>query len=806
MRPPSTAIHVVVTCMGRLKFLRRTAPTVLAHPGPRYCLVDYSCPDRCGEWLQSAFASDCETGRAGIEYVPGQVQFNKAKALNTGARRVIADGAEYICFLDADTIVKAELFDWLPTRLTSGRFLIVALNHGYDVPSLTGALVVGARDFETVAGFDESFEGRGSEHAEFRLRSHLEHGLIYEEMPLKFFSPIQHDDDLRVRFYPQKDIGSSESGDRAKMMAKVEVWSRAFPQYYSTGIRLTHQAPEPADTDPGALENAVRGKPEDGHLLFRLAQTYLACGRLEDAETAYVRRIALGGWPEEVWCSMYDLGLVRLKLGRHWSEIQSTLTKAYDFRPERAEPLWMLAACNRELGRYDQAYAFAAKALTLSEPNDVLCVDRDVYRWRTLSEYAFAAWSVGRFSEALAANRQLIAKNHLPQDERSRAIVNEACCIKRIQEIKEEAIAADEFAKGSDMPVDLVDLKLLAKTAMVSAPSTSDEDGPTSSNEDTEKRLSNPSSVTMAPTCPHSEAVPQHEATVFAPKGPDGYEIPPSYNARGYPYTEQWIPPDTLDDYEKNRAAGRRTKYGRSDIDYQYNSHGYRCPEFGRPESRGCLRVLSLGCSITFGIGLPEEDTWPHRICRYIAKTSNERVINYNLGVPGSSNEGIIVRGMQAAQVLQPDFIFVQYTFPSRRLYVHENGRVVEWNCLMPLELTSLDPFARRKVLYFTELQNIRDDIARLILLVNLFSGYCASLPLRYCGLLSFQAESDMSYVRQRIMSEDVITEVVRCERTARDLIHPGPETVTEVVKLLAQWYDKASLTSLRHSARARGA
>ena len=40
-------------------------------------------------------------------------------------------------------------------------------------------------------------------------------------------------------------------------------------------------------------------------------------------------------------------------------------------------------------------------------------------------------------------------------------------------------------------------------------------------------------------------------------------------------------------------------------IDYERNSHGYRCNEFGNNED-----IMILGCSQTFGSGLPEEFLW----------------------------------------------------------------------------------------------------------------------------------------------------------------------------------------------------
>lgn len=64
---------------------------------------------------------------------------------------------------------------------------------------------------------------------------------------------------------------------------------------------------------------------------------------------------------------------------------------------------------------------------------------------------------------------------------------------------------------------------------------------------------------------------------------------------------------------------------------YEINTHGYRGPEF--TEGVG---ILAAGCSQTFGIGVPENGTWPH----LVAKSSG---LSYaNLSYPSASIEWIV--------------------------------------------------------------------------------------------------------------------------------------------------------------------
>jgi hypothetical protein len=61
-------------------------------------------------------------------------------------------------------------------------------------------------------------------------------------------------------------------------------------------------------------------------------------------------------------------------------------------------------------------------------------------------------------------------------------------------------------------------------------------------------------------------------------------------------------------------------------IEYNFNSHGFRCKEFDQSPA-----YLALGCSFTEGVGIPIEQTWP----TLLAEQINQPILN--LGVGGSS-------------------------------------------------------------------------------------------------------------------------------------------------------------------------
>ena len=98
--------------------------------------------------------------------------------------------------------------------------------------------------------------------------------------------------------------------------------------------------------------------------------------------------------------------------------------------------------------------------------------------------------------------------------------------------------------------------------------------------------------------------------------------------------TVQWDTSDSRDNYVKNvqnpTAYQRLCELGflNAQIDYRYNSHGFRTAEFDQP-----IDVVCFGCSFTMGTGIPSWDTWPEQL----AAMTGLRVAN--LGHAGSSND-----------------------------------------------------------------------------------------------------------------------------------------------------------------------
>lgn len=195
---------IVVTCMGRLDQLRRTLPAMERHD--EIVLVDWSCPEKCGEWARSTNLGVHVSSRV------GETTFHKSAALNQGARHAIELGASYLLFLDADTLIKKHnrFGSWYATAKRDRSSFHICTRGSWH---LLGVLGCTTEHFEASGGFDERMRGWGKEDIDMRLRLAIKLGLPWKRAPHRTMEAIDHGDDDRVRFYEekQKDVSNARN-------------------------------------------------------------------------------------------------------------------------------------------------------------------------------------------------------------------------------------------------------------------------------------------------------------------------------------------------------------------------------------------------------------------------------------------------------------------------------------------------------------------------------------------------------------------------------------------------------------------
>jgi hypothetical protein len=119
----------------------------------------------------------------------------------------------------------------------------------------------------------------------------------------------------------------------------------------------------------------------------------------------------------------------------------------------------------------------------------------------------------------------------------------------------------------------------------------------------------------------------------------------------------------------KERINKTYTTSGSDDTNlctYTYNELGFRGDSI---EKKG-FKVMSLGCSITEGVGVNDDETWPAQFC-----SSIENGVNFNFGTGGRSNDFICRCLMSYYDLIKPDLVLIMYTFPHRReIHMADNG------------------------------------------------------------------------------------------------------------------------------------
>jgi hypothetical protein len=99
---------------------------------------------------------------------------------------------------------------------------------------------------------------------------------------------------------------------------------------------------------------------------------------------------------------------------------------------------------------------------------------------------------------------------------------------------------------------------------------------------------------------------------------------------------------------------------------HELNAHGYRSDDFHR---RGDYAVLTIGCSWAFGYCVDYERTWSVQFCRAIAGIRGEVVTNWNVALPGVSNDYIARMALTCVPLLAPDCVLISFTNPARSEY-----------------------------------------------------------------------------------------------------------------------------------------
>jgi glycosyltransferase involved in cell wall biosynthesis len=187
------------------------------------------------------------------------------------------------------------------------------------------------------------------------------------------------------------------------------------------------QNPKKYQEDAATLANALKTETDPfliSRYTFYLAQSYRDCGENEKALKYYLVRAEQGFWAEEIFESLFSAGGLMEKLGRPDTDIIGTYLKAYTYSPSRVESLRALVNYCHRTGKAHLGYLIGKSAITKSMPPTGLFVQRSVYDYAMLDDFAVAAYWAGEFQDCLDSCERLLASGALPPEQRARVETN----------------------------------------------------------------------------------------------------------------------------------------------------------------------------------------------------------------------------------------------------------------------------------------------------------------------------------------------------------------------------------------------
>lgn len=168
--------------------------------------------------------------------------------------------------------------------------------------------------------------------------------------------------------------------------------------------------------DAQILEKALEEDPTNARYVYYLAQSYFNVPDYPSALKWYEKRATMGGWDEEVFFSLYCVGMLQTQLKFDPEVFTKNLCKAFLFRPTRAEPLFRLVNYYIATENYFLGYLLAKFALSIPLSNDSVFVEKFIYDWGILLQLAQCSYNLGQYEESCEAMKKLLLVPDLPPD------------------------------------------------------------------------------------------------------------------------------------------------------------------------------------------------------------------------------------------------------------------------------------------------------------------------------------------------------------------------------------------------------
>jgi glycosyltransferase involved in cell wall biosynthesis len=196
----------------------------------------------------------------------------------------------------------------------------------------------------------------------------------------------------------------------------TEVWAQ-------TNMLLAVHMPDPTKSRGqyiDLLELSVKEDPDCPRNAFYYARELSFHAKWQEAIDACKSYLKLprATWPNERCYAYRVMGRSYNELG-NWVEAEKAFQMAASEAPDTREPWCELAMLNYRMGRWEECFAFASRALRIEDQQKVYTVDPAVWGAQPYDLASVAAWNLGLLD--IAAKYGQKAVELAPDDERLRA-------------------------------------------------------------------------------------------------------------------------------------------------------------------------------------------------------------------------------------------------------------------------------------------------------------------------------------------------------------------------------------------------
>ena len=172
--------------------------------------------------------------------------------------------------------------------------------------------------------------------------------------------------------------------------------------------------PDKFKKDIAVFEKALKDEPGNSRYMYYLGQCYNCDQNYPKALEVFKKRSEMKDSEEEVYHSLYMIGNLQEKLGEPAEEVIASYSKAFAYRPSRAEPVFRLAQYYNKQKKFPMGYLLCKLATSISKPLDMTYLETWVYEYGALSEMAHSAFWLGHFDESESIYKELLAKELPP--------------------------------------------------------------------------------------------------------------------------------------------------------------------------------------------------------------------------------------------------------------------------------------------------------------------------------------------------------------------------------------------------------